>query len=118
MSLFVEVESVDKGCKVIINLEHVVEITPFKETAGGGCSLAFADGNGGRSSLRIKDSYAVFKQFAMQTVSGDMIKDRISKINASIPDEMKSPVAIEKAKSPKKGTMMTTADLGFDIPKL
>ena len=118
MSLFVEVESVEKQCKVIVNLEHVVEITPFKETVGGGCSLVLADGNGGRSTMRIKDSYAIFKQFAMQTVSGDMIKDRIQKINASIPDEMKSSVAVEKSKSTKKSGMTTTSDIGFDIPKL
>ena len=31
MSLFVEVDSVDKGCQVIINLDEVVEIAPLVE---------------------------------------------------------------------------------------
>ena len=29
MSLFVEVNSVDKGCPVIINLDHIIEIAPL-----------------------------------------------------------------------------------------
>jgi len=117
MALFVEVNSVEKGCKVIINIDHIMEIAPMK---GGGCTLFTLDGasTAGKTSMRVTDSYEMFKQFAMTTVSGDMIKDRISKINASVPDEMKSPVAIEKLKSTKKSGMTSTSDIGFDIPKL
>jgi hypothetical protein len=118
MSLFVEVDSVEKGCKVIVNIDHILEIAPMRD---GGCTLFMLDGasTAGKTSMRVKDSYELFKQFAMQTVTGDMIKDRIQKINASVPKEMKSPVAIEKeAKQSKKGGMVTSSDLNYEIPKL
>ena len=87
--LCVEVESVEKNCKVIVNLEHIVEIAPLVE---GGCAIFFADGaaTGGVRSMKVKDSYEMFKQFAMQTVTGDMIAERIQSIQASIDPPPKS----------------------------
>ena len=41
MSLFVEVESNDKNCKVILNLDTVSEIAPM---VAGGCTLFLYDG--------------------------------------------------------------------------
>ena len=38
MGLFVEVDSVEKRCKVVINLDTVQEIAPLFE---GGCALFF-----------------------------------------------------------------------------
>lgn len=75
MSLFVEVNSVDKNCKVIVNLDAVVEIAPL---ATGGCVLFVSDSaaTGGRTPLKVSDSYELFKQFAMQTVSADDIAAR------------------------------------------
>ena len=70
MSTFIEVDSVDKGCKVIINLDQVLEIAPL---IGGGCILYFADqaAVGGKASYKVRDSYLAFKQFAMETVSAE-----------------------------------------------
>lgn len=93
MSTFIEVESVEKQCKVIINLDQVLEIAPL---LGGGCILYFADqaAVGGKASYKVKDSYAAFKQFAMETVSADDIAKRFP---------------TKKSK---------TADVALDIPKL
>jgi len=75
MGLFVEVQSVDKGCDVIINLDEVLEIAPL---AAGGCVLFFADQSspGGKTSYKVKDSYEQFRQFAMQPVSAEDIAKR------------------------------------------
>lgn len=70
MSLFVEVESVEKDCKVIINLDCVGEIAPL---AVGGCALFLNTG----SIMKVKDSYDLFKQFAMQTVSSSDIEKQV-----------------------------------------
>jgi hypothetical protein len=79
MSLFVEVNSIDKGCKIIINLDSVIEIAPL---AAGGCALFVSDSasTGGKTAIKVSDSYELFKQFAMQTVSSDDIANRIEKI--------------------------------------
>ena len=76
--LFVEVTSVDKDCKVILNLEKVVEIAPL---VTGGCAVFFEDGAGmnSKTSMKVKEDYEMFKQFAMQTVSSDDIAKRFPK---------------------------------------
>ena len=75
MSLFIEVDSVEKNCPVIINLDHIIEIAPLKE---GGSALFMTDGAGMNSkmSVRVKNEYSEFKQFVMQTVSADDIAKR------------------------------------------
>jgi hypothetical protein len=75
MGLFVEVQSIEKDCDVIINLDTVVEIAPL---AAGGCVLFFADQSspGGKTSFKVKDSYEQFRQFAMQPVSAEDIAKR------------------------------------------
>ena len=70
MGLFVEVYSVEKNCKVILNLDDVQEIAPF---ATGGCALFMSDGR----ITKVKDSYELFKQFAMETVSADDIAKKV-----------------------------------------
>ncbi len=89
MALFVEVESVEKNSKVIINLDEVIEIAPLLE---GGCVLFFADqaAVGGKSAYKVKDSYDAFKQFAMQTVSSEDIAKRFptKKSKAEAPIEI------------------------------
>ena len=78
MSLFVEVTSLEKNCPVIINLEHVIEIAPV---ISGGCALFMSDGAGmnSRTSIRVSDSYDMFRQFAMQPVTADDIARRFPK---------------------------------------
>ena len=90
MSLFVEVDSIDKGCKVIINLDEVLEIAPL---AAGGCVLFFADQSspGGKTSYKVKDSSDQFKQFAMQTVSAEDIAARFPSKKSNKPVELDIP---------------------------
>jgi hypothetical protein len=110
MSLFVEVQSVEKGVSVIINLDHIVEIAPLRD---GGCALFFNDGaavNGIRS-MKVQDNYNQFKQFAMETVSSDMIADRIAKLSA--------PYEVPAKTAAKKSTKVSAAaDTPLEIPKL
>ena len=82
MALFVEVESLEKGSKVIINLDTVLEVAPLIR---GGCELFFPDGaavNGTRS-IKVKDSYELFRQFAMQRVSSDDIERQVKSLKAA-----------------------------------
>jgi hypothetical protein len=81
MALFVEVDSVDKNCKVIVNLDEVLEIAPL---ATGGCALFFSDSAavGGKTSYKVKDNYDLFRQFAMQTVSSDDIAKKVKSLKS------------------------------------
>ena len=100
MSLFVEVNSIDKGCPVIINLETVMEIAPL---ASGGCALFFPDSAavGGKTAMKVTDSYEQFKQFAIQPVSAADIAARFPKATVE---------------QPTKSKKSTTQE--YDIPKL
>lgn len=90
MALFVEVDSMEKGCKVIINLDQIVEIAPL---AQGGCALFMADnaGVGAKASMRVKNEYEDFKQFAMQTVSADDIAARFPKVKKDKNEKLEIP---------------------------
>ena len=76
MSLFVEVDSLDKQCPVIMNLDMVVEIAPL---VGGGCAIFMQDGTGGLTSMKVKNDYEQFKQFVLQKVSAEDIEKRFGK---------------------------------------
>lgn len=111
MSLFVEVNSIEKGCPVIINLDHIVEIAPLVE---GGCALFMMDSAGmnSKTALRVSDDYDQFKQFAMQTVTAEDIAARF-------PKTKKEPAPIDDLKVPEPKVnprIPTKADL--NIPKL
>jgi len=98
MSLFIEVNSIDKNCPVIINLDTVMEIAPL---ASGGCALFFPDAAavGGKTAMKVTDTYEQFKQFAIQPVSAEDIARRFPKVTAEA-----------------KGKKSTTPE--YDIPKL
>jgi hypothetical protein len=83
MSTFVEVNSLEKGCPVIVNLDHVVEIAPWARD-GGGSAIFIADSTvtGGRTQLLVSDSYEIFRQFALQTVSSEDIAKKIKALKA------------------------------------
>jgi hypothetical protein len=100
MSLFVEVNSVEKGCPVIVNLDHIIEIAPL---ASGGCALFTIDGAGmnSKNAMRVTDSYDQFKQFAMQTVTAEDIARRFPKVST------------ETVETPKK----TKKSVDLEIPK-
>jgi len=97
MSLFVEVNSIEKGCPVIVNLDHIIEIAPL---AAGGCALFTLDGAGmnSKNAMRISDSYELFKQFAMQTVSVEDIERRFPKV-----EKESAPKKTSKLEIPKFG---------------
>jgi hypothetical protein len=78
-AMFIEVNSLEKNCKVIINLDSVMEIAPI---AAGGCALFFPDAAavGGKTSMKVSDSYALFKQFVLETVSPEDIAVRIKNL--------------------------------------
>jgi hypothetical protein len=98
MSLFIEVNSIDKGCPVIINLDSVIEIAPL---AAGGCALFYSDSAavGGKTAMKVTDSYEQFKQFAIQPISAEDIAARFPKVE-----------------QPTKSKKSTTPE--YDIPKL
>jgi len=68
------------GCKVIINLDTILEIAPLRE---GGCTLFFPDSAavGGKNSMKIKDSYSMFKQFVLQTVSEEDVARQVARLS-------------------------------------
>ena len=82
MSLFIEVESVEKGCKVIVNLDTIIEIAPLLE---GGCALFHADASavGGKSPMKVRDSYTHFQQLAMQMVSSEDIAKKVKSLKSN-----------------------------------
>lgn len=84
MTTFVEVNSVaPKNCKLIVNLDNVIEIAPL---VSGGCVLYFsAIEAGGPRTMTVSDSYTAFMQFAMQTVSADDIAKRFPKVKKDMP---------------------------------
>jgi hypothetical protein len=84
MTTFVEVNSVaPKNCKVIVNLDNIIEIAPL---VAGGCVLYFsAIEAGGPRTMTVSDDYSAFMQFAMQTVSTDDIAKRFPKVKKDTP---------------------------------
>jgi len=100
MSLFVEVFDVEKNCQVIINLDTLLEVAPKQKLVGGkvtddGCDLFFTDGAavGGKRAMKVRDSYSMFKQFAMQTVSADDIAKLNGRVSTGVKKE-KAPIEI------------------------
>jgi len=96
MSLFVEVTSIEKQCKVIVNMEHIVEIAPLST---GGCALFTIDsaGVGAKASMRVSDDYSQFVQFAVQPVSVDDIAKRFPKVTTESDPKIK----VSKTEIPK-----------------
>jgi hypothetical protein len=79
MSLFVEVDSVEKKCPVIINLDNVLEIAPL---IAGGCTIFFADAASvnGKHAMKVTNPYEDFKQFVLQRVTAEDIAKTIDRI--------------------------------------
>jgi len=95
MSLFVEVDSVEKGCPIIINLDNVLEIAPLRT---GGCTVFFADAASvnGKHAMKVLNDYSDFKQFVLQRVSSEDIAKTIDRIT---PKETKPKAPPIKQKS-------------------
>ena len=107
--MFIEVNSIEKGCPVMINLDEVLEIAPLME---GGCALFFADAAAvnGKNAMKVTDSYALFKQFALQMVTPEDISKRFPKVaKPEVIQPVVQPTKIIKGKGEMEG---------LDIPKL
>lgn len=78
MSILIEVNSIaPKNCKLIVNLDYVLEIAPL---ITGGCVLTFGAQEAGTSrTITVADDYSAFKQFVMQTVTAEDINKRFPK---------------------------------------
>lgn len=78
MSTFIEVNCViPKACRVIINLDTVMEIAPL---VTGGCVLYFSVlESGSPRTMTVSDDYSVFSQFVLQTVTAEDIAKRFPK---------------------------------------
>lgn len=87
--MFIEVNSVaPKKCKVIINLDCIIEIAPL---VAGGCVLYFsALESGSPRTMTVSDDYSVFSQFVLQTVSADDIAKRFPP-KKKVDDNIKTP---------------------------
>jgi hypothetical protein len=101
MSLFVEVNSIQpKMCKLIINLDYVLEVAPL---VSGGCVITIGAQEAGTSrTITVSDDYMAFKQFVMQTVTAEDITKRFPK--------KEKPTNTIKPQEEGKG-------VEFDIPK-
>lgn len=106
MSIFVEVNSVTpKQCKLIINMDYVMEIAPL---IAGGCVITIGAQEAGASrTLTVSDDYTAFKQFVMQTVTAESIEKRF-------PKQAKKQVEVNAIKPQEEGD----TGVSFDIPKL
>lgn len=78
MSTFIEVNSLaPKNCKVIINLDTIMEIAPL---VAGGCVLYFSTlESGSPRTMTVSDDYAMFSQFVLQTVTPEDLAKRFPK---------------------------------------
>lgn len=78
MSMMIKVESTEKGCPVIINLDHVVEIAPW---AQGGCAIRFlSDGSGTVREIVVKNEFTEFEQFVLQTVTSETVSKKVQEL--------------------------------------
>lgn len=76
--MFVEVNSVaPKNCKLIINMNYVLEVAPL---VSGGCVISMGAQEAGTSrTITVSDDYSEFKQFVLQTVTAESIEKRFPK---------------------------------------
>jgi hypothetical protein len=97
--LLCEVTSVEKDCKVLLNMDLVVEIAPLKN---GGSAVFFADSAAvnGKIAIQVKESYDMFKQFAVHTVSSDDIARKISSMNSMQPATIVNCSTIDRVELP------------------
>ena len=116
MSTFIEVFSTEKNTRVIINLDSILEIAPLKD---GGCNIFFPDAAavGGKTSMRVTDSYAIFKQFALATVTPEDIAARIK--NLPVADKEQHPRLLTEEEPAKRGPgRPPKADIGTTTANL
>lgn len=92
MTMFVEVNSLaPKKCKIIINLDNVIEIAPL---VAGGCVLYFSTLEAGSPrTITITDDYSNFQQFVLQTVKAEDIAKKFPKTVKKEDTNIKAPLS-------------------------
>lgn len=99
--MLIEVNSVEKNCPVIINLDHVLEIAPL---AAGGCMVKMVyDGGKNPRDFRVSNEYKEFKQFVLETVTTSQVSNKVKELEK-----------LQKQLGPKEKIALKTGD---DIPK-
>jgi hypothetical protein len=80
--MLVKVKSREKGCDVIINMEHVIEITPLKD---GGTAIRFVydgsvTGKGGYREIHVDNKFSEFEQFVLETVTAESVSKKVAEL--------------------------------------
>ena len=105
--MFIKVKSREKQCDVIINLDHVVEISPLRD---GGCAIRFVyDGDvtakAGYREILVDNKFTEFEQFVLETVTTETMSKKVQELKKQQ----------EKLGAKEKIDLKTNID---DIPKL
>lgn len=95
---FVRVNSKEKQCAVLIDMEKVFEIVPHKN---GGSVLFFispddmgaARGalNNGRVGIHVDEEFSMFEQFIVQTVSSADVAKRVESLSKTHKEKIEIP---------------------------
>lgn len=111
MSLFVEVNSeMPKQCKLIVNMDDVVEIAPLTT---GGCVLTFSVQEAGvAKTIRVSDGYEQFQQFVMRQVTAESIQERFPSARKGPGRPPKNPEPTIKAQSEGEGVVFSETTYG------
>jgi hypothetical protein len=100
MATLIQVESKEKNCSVIVNLDHVMEIAPL---SAGGCAIRFiADGGKNVREIFVSNAYTEFKQFVLETVTSEHISKKVEEL-----------AKLQKKLGPKEPVALKTGD---DVP--
>lgn len=80
--MLIKVKSREKQCEVIINLDHVIEITPLRD---GGSAIRFIyDGDvtskTGFREIFVENKFTEFEQFVLQTVTEESVSKKVAEL--------------------------------------
>ena len=80
--MLIKVKSREKQCEVIINLDHVMEITPLRD---GGSAIRFTyDGDitskTGYREIFVDNKFTEFEQFVLQTVTTESVSKKVQEL--------------------------------------
>ena len=78
--MLIKVKSREKQCEVIINLDHVIEISPLRD---GGSAIRFIyDGDvtakAGYREIFVDNKFTEFEQFVLQTVEVETVSKKVA----------------------------------------
>jgi len=105
--MLIKVKSREKACDVIINLDHVIEITPLRD---GGSAIRFIyDGDvtskTGFREIFVDNKFTEFEQFVLQTVSVDSVSKKVQELKKQ-----------QEKIGPKESVPLKKGEDDLDIP--